>query len=216
MKKGNRVYAILNNKKDLNDKKDVVVVFVSKNIWDIWDRHNLEEKRIKKSLMYDNKLISTVFLGSDSSTKKPLLFESVVFDVPDKNDLRTKIIEVVKYETRKEAIDGHWKLVDKYSKTLYSQKLSHKCPRCKDGDVYIYFSDRLFAFPEPSTYQIRVECNKCGIFFREWQQGSIDFVDISEIYKNPQHEFVKKMIRIAEFNLETFKENQKVGKKIKQ
>lgn len=60
----------------------------------------------------DNKRVSTVFLGLDhrySDEGLPILFETMVFDGNgfDEQDME-------RYCTYKEALDGHWAMVEKW------------------------------------------------------------------------------------------------------
>lgn len=74
------------------------------------------EYRILGSHYIDNLWVSTVWLGLDHrflDEGPPLIFESMVFAVPDGDD-RWEAIEMRRYATEKEAMVGHAELVAHY------------------------------------------------------------------------------------------------------
>ncbi len=78
-------------------------------------------KTIKKETLKNGIVISTAWLGLDHSwgiTKKPLIFETMVFQF--KNNL--DYLDCERYATETEALDGHQKMVRKWKKKLKKYK----------------------------------------------------------------------------------------------
>jgi hypothetical protein len=88
-----------------------------------WARlfHDVHYKRVKETTLPNGLWVSTVWLGLDHSFGHgpPLIFETMVFDRHEDasrgfhgtlgNDL-----EMVRYSTEREAVDGHESLVERY------------------------------------------------------------------------------------------------------
>lgn len=76
-----------------------------------------EAKRVAETTLPDGTWISTVWLGLDHSfgAGPPLIFETMVFEkgcasVPDRDN------DMDRYSTEQEALDGHKRMVEKWSK----------------------------------------------------------------------------------------------------
>jgi hypothetical protein len=71
---------------------------------------------LKKDYLPDGKIISTVWLGIDhrynKGNGKPIIFETMVFV----SDMDYTDIDRRRYETEEEAIKGHERMVEKWSK----------------------------------------------------------------------------------------------------
>lgn len=71
-------------------------------------------KRVAVTTLPDGKWISTVWLGLDHSfgSGPPLIFETMVF--PSKDDMGD--LDCDRYSTEEEALEGHQRMVEKWSK----------------------------------------------------------------------------------------------------
>ena len=78
---------------------------------------NRTYKRVLETTLPDGKWISTVWLGLDhsfESTSPPLIFETMVF--PSCSDFLE--MDVNRYSTEEEAIQGHQEIVENYLKKI--------------------------------------------------------------------------------------------------
>lgn len=73
-----------------------------------------QDRKVAKDILPDGKVVSTVFLGMDHRFGEgpPLIFETVVF--PCEKDFDE--LDTGRYSTEEEALEGHGKMVQKWSK----------------------------------------------------------------------------------------------------
>jgi len=102
------MYYILKNKKAHKCKDPIK-----------WARcfENTKNRIVKQDLLSNGYWVSTVFLGLDhnfASKGKPLIFETMIFDKLFKSDYSNLELDMDRYSTWNQAINGHNKLLNKY------------------------------------------------------------------------------------------------------
>lgn len=77
------------------------------------DFENFDKKIVKQETLPNGKWVSTVWLGLDHSFLggDPLIFETMVFESKGGDD-----VDMERYSTEEEALEGHKRMVEKYSK----------------------------------------------------------------------------------------------------
>ena len=77
------------------------------------DFKDSDKKIVKQEVLENDKYVSTVWLGLDHSFEegKPIIFETMVF-----SQKRGENLDEERYSTEEEAIEGHKKMVTKWSK----------------------------------------------------------------------------------------------------
>lgn len=118
----------------LNEKGDAVECH-NFMYWARWFERSGSERILGRTRLTSDIYVSTVFLGIDHShgyERKPVLWETIVFGGPMDEELE-------RYASRKEAITGHLRMVDKVRESIgdkqkmgfYLSRKTHFCPSCK-------------------------------------------------------------------------------------
>jgi hypothetical protein len=84
--------------------------------WKRWHRENMERKFVRESFRSGFRF-RTMFLGQDMSfgqSEKPVLWETLVFN----REVSPRGLERQRYSSREDALIGHDKLVEKYTRGL--------------------------------------------------------------------------------------------------
>lgn len=92
--------------------------------WGTWLRENFEKRRI--AWTEDKKYhVSTVFLGLDHGFGygDPILFETMVFGNEDNGSISHMELDMERYATYAEAVEGHARMVQRWLKVPWYRRL---------------------------------------------------------------------------------------------
>jgi len=86
--------------------------------WAKWFENSMEQRRVALTKI-GKYTVSTVFLGVDynfTDSRKPILFETMVFNEESRECGEDFDMGIDRYNTRKEALAGHEKIVEEVKK----------------------------------------------------------------------------------------------------